>query len=39
MSLPPFRHNNDAPIPDDIEVNQSKKLLTLRYENGRVITL
>lgn len=39
MSLPTFRHTQDAPVPDDLEVNQSKRVLTLRYEDGSSITL
>jgi DUF971 family protein len=39
MSLPTFRHTQDAPVPEDLEVNQSKRVLTLRYEDGSSITL
>ncbi|CAM8639176.1 Gamma-butyrobetaine hydroxylase-like, N-terminal [Burkholderiales bacterium] len=39
MSLPTFRHTQDAPVPDDLEVNQSKRVLTLRYEDGSSIAL
>ncbi len=39
MSIPTFRHTQDAPVPDDLEVNQSKRVLTLRYEDGSSIAL
>jgi DUF971 family protein len=35
MQVPPFRHHNDTPVPEDLEVNQSKRLLIIHYEDGR----
>jgi len=39
MAIPSFQHTNDAPVPDDLEVNQSRKILTVRYADGQSLVL